>query len=101
MFLYCLTHLLNIFLIDFNRQQRLFLVHSMDVSPVASLIAVGTALGRVILLDLTTLKSENVIEPQKGFGPVRVVRFNKNGQLLVTGHDTGAIEVKTKGTLKD
>ena len=67
----------------------------MDVSPIASLVAVGTALGRVLLLDLATLKSENVIEPQKGFGPVRVVRFNKDGQLLVTGHDTGTIEVKS------
>ncbi len=74
----------------------MFVVNSMDVSPVASLVAVGTALGRVILLELTTLKSSTVIEPQKGFGPVRVVRFNKDGQLLVTGHDTGTIEASTK-----
>lgn len=68
----------------------------MDVSPIASLVAVGTALGRVILLELSTLKSENVIEPQKDLGPVRIVRFNKDGQLLVTGHDTGIIEVEIK-----
>ena len=66
----------------------------MDVSPIASLVAVGTALGRVILLELSTLKCENVIEPQKDFGPARIVRFNKDGQLLVTGHDTGIIEVE-------
>ena len=27
---------------------------------------------------------------------VRVVRFNHDGQLIVTGHDTGAIEVSSK-----
>jgi hypothetical protein len=39
------------------------------VSAIASLVAVGTASGRVILLELASLRSESVIEPQKGFGP--------------------------------
>ena len=68
---------------------------STDVSANASLIAVGSSSGRVYLVNVTTLKTDSVIEPQKGFGPVRVVRFNHDGQLIVTGHDTGAIEVRT------
>ncbi len=52
--------------------------------------------GRVFVVDASTLKKESVIEPQKGFGPVRVVRFNHDGQLIVTGHDTGTIEVQSR-----
>ena len=74
-------------------QSVLFCLHSLDVSTAASRVAVGTATGRVILLNLANLHSENGIEPGRDHGPVRVVRFNKDGQLLVTGHDTGVIEV--------
>jgi hypothetical protein len=35
------------------------------------------------------------MEPNPGFGPVRVLRFNFDGKLLVTGHDTGICEVRT------
>jgi hypothetical protein len=36
----------------------------------------------------------SVILPHKQeFGPVRVVRFSRDGQLIAVGHDTGNIEV--------
>ena len=70
-----------------------FLTSSVDVSPIASVIAVGTSSGKIFVVNVATLKTESVIEPQKGFGPVRVVRFNCDGQLIVTGHDTGVMEV--------
>ena len=28
--------------------------------------------------------------------PVRVVKFSPDGKLVVTGHDTGAVQVKSK-----
>ena len=39
------------------------------------------------------LNLSSTLRPNTAFGPVRVVRFNLDGQVLVTGHDVGALEV--------
>ena len=39
------------------------------------------------------LNLSSILRPNTAFGPVRVIRFNLDGQVLVTGHDVGALEV--------
>ena len=59
---------------------------------------IGTATGMVYIFNIGSpggnkLNLSSILRPNTAFGPVRVIRFNLDGQVLVTGHDVGALEV--------
>ena len=73
-----------------------FLLVNFTVSFYLGMAALGSALGEVYVFYLDLDNKLNLVftlQANAAFGPVRVVRFNDNGQILVTGHDVGALEV--------
>ena len=66
------------------------------LSTVNDQVALGTASGSVYVFNLSDerkLCPVHTLKPETSYGPVRVVRFNHEGKVLVTGHDVGTIEV--------
>ena len=53
--------------------------------------AVSGVKGGVKIVDLKT--GQRLVEVGPASAPVRVVRFSPNGRLIVTGHDTGTVQV--------
>ena len=56
--------------------------------------AVSGVKGGVKIVDLKT--GQRLVEVGPASAPVRVVRFSPNGRLIVTGHDTGTVQVVMK-----
>ena len=54
--------------------------------------AVSGVKGGVKIVDLKS--GQRLVEVGPASSPVRVVRFSPNGRLIVTGHDTGTVQVK-------
>ena len=75
----------------------------MDGNQISQLLAVARVSGNVSLYRLTDLKFEKdlMVENQdtKGFNPIRVCRFNRTGNLLAVGYDSGTVEVSDYHTL--
>lgn len=66
-------------------------INFMDI--VQDKVAVGTSSGLVYVLQLQGFDKVVVLKPNPGYGPVRVCRLSHDGKLLVTGHDTGTMEI--------
>ena len=86
-------------------------VTNMDVCPGDKTVAMSTAHGTVILLELESLNRirEIVPEPRSGSKdsfeeagqvkaatPIRCCRFSSDGRLLAVGYDSGTVEVGKK-----
>jgi len=68
----------------------------LSTNKTTGMAALGSALGEVYVFYLDLDNKLNLVftlQANAAFGPVRVVRFNDNGQILVTGHDVGALEI--------
>ena len=57
--------------------------------------AVSGVKGGVKIVDLKS--GQRLVEVGPASAPVRVVRFSPNGRLIVTGHDTGTVQVLAGG----
>ena len=62
-----------------------------------TLAAVSGVSGGVKIVELRG--GQKVIEVGPACVPVRVVRFSPDGKLVVTGHDTGTVQVVSQSTL--
>lgn len=68
---------------------------STCLSTLKELVALGTASGLAFVFNTAAdkLSLMHTLNPQANHGPVRVIRFNHECTVLVTGHDVGAVEV--------
>lgn len=68
---------------------------STCLSSFKELVALGTASGTAFVFNTASdkLTIMHTLNPQANHGPVRVIRFNHECTVLVTGHDVGAVEV--------
>merc|ERR1712018_141394 len=87
---------------DYPRSKTKVFSTCMDISEKVSMLALGTASGRITILSTISFDiiHEILHNDENGtgtLGPVRVCRFSPDGKMLAKGHDTGVIEILDVG----
>ena len=80
---------------EYPRSKTKIFSTCMDISEIASLIALGTASGSITVISTLTLEILQEILPsnEEKQVPVRVCRFSPDGKMLAKGHDNGTIQI--------
>ena len=63
-----------------------------------NILSLGTSNGEIHTFNLENNQLVHIktLEPNSAFGPVRVLKFSPNSKILVSGHDVGVLEVRTR-----